>query len=158
MIWWCIALALLTSLRFGARDVSSYHDMMIWHWVNLMLEFSGIDEVALYGLWSSYRYVDPRANFKSFSILRPLVRLRGRNGGLSLAIGLRASCAIGTKVVSLRSTLSTFWVVSVISVVWLDRFAHIYARPISVADWFAYIYMRDRLPVLLGDWGYFKLS
>ncbi len=59
--------------------------------------------------------VDPRANFKSFSILSPLVRLRCRNGGLSLAIGLRASCAIGAKVVSLKSTLSTFRVVLVVS-------------------------------------------
>ena len=42
------------------------------------------------------------------------MRLRGRNGGLSLAIGLRASCAIGAKVVSLKSTLSTFRVVSVV--------------------------------------------
>jgi hypothetical protein len=62
-------------------------------------------------------------DFKSFSILRPLVRLRGRNGGLSLAIGLRASCAIGAKVVSLKSTLSTFWVFSVFSVIWPDWFA-----------------------------------
>lgn len=99
-------------------------------------------------------YVDPRANFKAFFVLRPLVGLRGRNGGLSLAIGLRASCAMGTKVVSLKSTLSTFWVVLV---VWggFD----------DLADWFAYIYMqcrfrwlvgfpiymRGRLPVLLGD-------
>lgn len=42
------------------------------------------------------------------------MRLRGRSGGLSLAIGLRASCGIGVKVVSLKSTLSTFWGVSVV--------------------------------------------
>ena len=84
-------------------------------------------------------------DFKSFFILRPLVRLRGRNGGLSLAIGLRASCGIGVKVVILKSTLSTFWVVSV---VWggfgdlAGLVCLIYARPIPVADWFAYIYAR----------------
>ena len=52
--------------------------------MDLVLEFSGIDEVALYGLWSSYMYVDPRDDFKAFFVLRPLVRSRGRNGGLSL--------------------------------------------------------------------------
>ena len=47
------------------------------------------------------------------------------------------------KVVSLKSTLSTFWVVSVVlgglddSTDW---FAYIYARPIALVDWFAYIY------------------
>jgi hypothetical protein len=75
-------------------------------------------------------------DFKAFFVLRPLVRLRGRNGGLGLAIGLRASCAIGAKVVSLRSTLSTFWVVSMI---WVDRFTYI-CKADSVGDWFAYIY------------------
>jgi hypothetical protein len=81
-------------------------------------------------------------DFKAFFVLKPLVRLMGRNGGLSLAIGLRASCAIGAKVVSLKSTLSTFWGGLVVSVIWLDRFAYIYARPISVVGWFAYIYAR----------------
>ena len=87
--------------------------------------------------------VDPRDNFKAFSILSPLVRLSGRSGGLSLAIGLRASCVMGVKVVSLRSTLLMFWVVSmiwVVSVIWPDRFPYIYARPIPAVGWFPYIY------------------
>ena len=59
-------------------------------------------------------YVDPRDDFKAFFVLRPLVRLRGRNGVLGLKCRWRASCAIGSKVVSLKSTLSAFWVVSVV--------------------------------------------
>ncbi len=89
-------------------------------------------------------------DFKSFSILRPLVRLRGRNGGLSLAIGLRASCAIGAKVVSLKSTLSTFWVV-------LGGFDDlgglvclIYARPIPVVGLVSLYICNGRLRDSLG--------
>ena len=40
--------------------------------------------------------------------------LGGRNGGLSLECRWRALWAIGVKVVSLKSTLSTFWVVLVV--------------------------------------------
>jgi hypothetical protein len=49
-----------------------------------MLEFSGIDEVALYGLWMFKAGELSSLDFKAFFVLRPLVRLRGWNGGLSL--------------------------------------------------------------------------
>jgi hypothetical protein len=48
---------------------------------------------------------------KRFSVLSPLTGLRGRNGGLSLKCCWRAFWAIGVKIVSLKSTLSTFWVI-----------------------------------------------
>ena len=46
-----------------------------------------------------------------YSLFSPLTGLRGRNGGLSLKCRWEALCAIGVKVVSLKSTLSGFWVV-----------------------------------------------
>ena len=49
-----------------------------------MLEFSGIDEVALYGLWMFKAGELSSLDFKAFFVLRPLVELSGRNGGLGL--------------------------------------------------------------------------
>jgi hypothetical protein len=48
---------------------------------------------------------------KRFSVFSPLTGLRGRNGGLGLKCCWEAFWAIGVKVVSLKSTLSTFWVI-----------------------------------------------
>ena len=80
-----------------------------------------------------------------YSVFSPLTGLRGRNGGLGLKCRWEALWAIGVKVVSLRSTLSGFWVVlggrvfgSGLWVGWSGRVCLIYAAAIGRACWTIY--------------------